>query len=105
KLRSLMTAGDTGAHIAPSRLTLEQWITEWLDSGAPGQRQEAVSQRTLERYGQLLRTHVVPMLGTRPLQQLKSTEIDALYSGIAVAADIAPRTQHHLHVVFKSSLG
>jgi len=45
------------------------------------------------------------VLGTRPLQQLKSTEIDALYRGIAVAADIAPRTQHHLHVVFKSSLG
>jgi integrase len=77
ELRSLMKAGDDGGHVAPSKMTLGQWIADWLDSGAPGRRQEAVSQRTLERYGQLLNTHVKPVLGDRPMQQLKSTEIDA----------------------------
>jgi integrase len=105
KLRELMTAGDKGAHVAPSKTTLGQWITEWLESGAPGQRQEAVSERTLERYGQLLRTHVLPVLGKRPLQQLKAGEIDNLYAAIVAAGEIAPRTQHHVHVVFKSSMG
>jgi integrase len=105
KLRELMTAGDKGTHIEPSKLTLGEWITEWLDSGAPGARQEAVSERTSERYGQLLRTHVVPVLGKRPLQALKAGEIDKLYANIQAAAEIAPRTMHHVHVVFKSSMG
>src|SRR3954451_25328980 len=65
---------------------------------------EEVSQRTLERYGQLLRTHVQPVLGDRPLQQLKATEIDKLYSDIAEAGEIAPRTAHHVHVVFGACL-
>ncbi|SIO53866.1 Phage integrase family protein [Bradyrhizobium erythrophlei] len=86
-------------------VTLGQWIVDWLNSGAPGRRQEAVSQRTLERYEQLLNTHVKPVLGDRPQQQLKSTEIDKLYEDIAAAGEIAPRTMHHVHVVFKSSMG
>ena len=101
----LMAAGDKGAHVAPNKLTLGEWITEWLESGAPGQRLEAVSERTSERYGQLLRTHVVPVLGKRPLQQLKAGEIDKLYAAIVAAGEIAPRTMHHVHVVFKSSMG
>jgi integrase len=105
EMRSLLAAGDKGAHVAPSKLTVEDWITEWLNSGAPGQRQEAVSERTAERYSQLLRTHVLPVLGKRPLQAVKAGEIDKLYAAIVAAAEIAPRTMHHLHVVFKSSMG
>jgi integrase len=105
KLRELMTAADKGNHIEPSKLTLTEWITEWLNSGAPGARQEAVSERTSERYGQLLRTHVLPVLGNRPLQQLRAPEIDKLYAAIVAAGEIAPRTMHHVHVVFKSSMG
>jgi integrase len=52
----------------------------------------------------LLRTHVKPVLGNRPLQKLKASEIDQLYSAIAVAAKIAPRTQHHVHVVLGALL-
>jgi integrase len=105
KLRELMAAGDKGTHVAPTATTLGQWITEWLDSGAPGARQEAVSERTAERYSQLLRTHVLPKLGNRPLQALKASEIDKLYAAIVTAGEIAPRTMHHVHVVFKSAMG
>jgi integrase len=75
-----------------------------LDAGAPGRRRKKVSQRTLERYEQLLRTHVKPVLGSRPLQQLKAPEIDLLYSAIADEGKIAPRTAHHVHVVLGAML-
>jgi integrase len=39
------------------------------------------------------------------LQQLKAAEIDKLYAAIVAEGKIAPRTMHHLHVVFKSSMG
>jgi integrase len=104
ELRRLLKSADDGDHVAPTKITLAQWIDQWLEAGAPGRRRKAVSQRTLERYGQLLRTHVKPVLGNRPLQQLKATEIDQLYNTLAAAAEIAPRTQHHVHVVFGALL-
>jgi len=58
--------------------------------------------RTVERYRELLRLHVVPKLGARPLQQIDTREINSLYLGIGEA--LAPRTQHHVHVVLKGCL-
>jgi integrase len=46
------------------------------------------------------RFHVKPKLGNRPLQKLTATEIDKLYADLASAGKIAPRTQHHVHIVF-----
>src|SRR5262245_55980067 len=54
-----------GTYIDPSKLTLGQWIDQWIEAGGPGRRQKKPSQRTLERYGQLLRTHIKPALGNR----------------------------------------
>ena len=63
-----------------------------------------MNKRTLERYEQLLKTHVKPVLGERPLQQLRAPEIDRLYADIETKGEIAPRTAHHTHVVFSSCL-
>lgn len=104
ELRALIRAGDTGEHVDPNKLTVGQWIEQWIAAGAPGRKKKKVSQRTLERYEQLLLTHVKPTLGARPLQKLKAAEIDKLYTAIAAAGEIAPRTQHHVHVVFGALL-
>jgi integrase len=104
ELRALIRSGDTGEHVAPDRISVGAWLDQWIKAGAPGRRREKVSQRTLERYEQLLNTHVKPVLGSRRLQQLQPQEIDALYSAMAEAAIIAPQTQHHVHVVFSASL-
>ena len=52
----------------------------------------------------MLRVHVVPVLGERPLQQLQSSEIDALYTGLE-ARKVAARTAHHVHIVLGACLG
>jgi integrase len=98
ELRALVRSGDTGEHVKPDKITVGQWVDQWLDAGAPGRRRKKVSEKTLERYGQLLRTHVKPAIGDRPLQQLKAPEIDKLYAGLE--GKIAPRTAHHVHIVF-----
>jgi Phage integrase central domain len=102
ELRRLIRSGDTGEHVAPDKITLGQWIEQWIAAGAPGHRQKRVGLRTLDRYAELLRCHVVPMLGTRPLQQTQATEIDALYQKLD--GKIAPRTAHHVYTVFGSCL-
>jgi len=103
-LRELLHAGDTGAHIAPDKMTLARWIDHWISIGAPGnKRRREVGRRSIERYAEFLRCHVVPTLGERPLQQLQSSEIDTLYVGLA--EKISPRTAHHVHVVLGACLG
>lgn len=83
-------------------MTVGQWIDQWIEAGAPGRKKKKVGQRTLERYEELLRVHVKPTLGHRPLQQLRATEIDKLYE--ALETKIAPMTLHHLHTTFNSCL-
>lgn len=110
ELRKLLREGDTGDHIEPSKITLGNWIDTWIAAGAPGRRKKRVGQRTLERYEELLRVHVRPTLGARPLQKLQATEIDKLYQDLDERLDddgeraIAPMTLHHVHVVFNSCL-
>jgi integrase len=102
ELRRLVRTADTGEHIAPDKMTLAEWITHWLNIGAPGRKKKQAGRRTLERYGQLLNCHVVPTLGATRLQQLQSTDVDTLYDGLE--GKMAPRTAHHVHVVLGACL-
>jgi integrase len=104
ELRRLLRSGDTGEHIAPDRVTIVDWIERWIAllerQPAEGAKRKRglVNPRTLERYAELLRGHVVPTLGLRPLQKLEPTEIDALY--MKLEQKLSSRTVHHVHVVF-----
>jgi len=102
ELRALIRSGDMGEHVAPDKITVEQWIDQWIKAGAPGRKKKKVGQRTLERYEELLRVHVKPKLGSRPLQKLAATEIDELYGELELK--MAPMTLHHVHVTFNSCL-
>ena len=88
----------------PSSAVLPRGFAEhWLKIGAPGRRRNKVSGRTLERYSQLLHTHVVPApLGDCRLQKLAASQISERYASIA--GSIAPRTLLHVHVVFSAAL-
>ena len=82
-------------------MTLAQWAQDWLSIGAPGRRRQAVGQRSVERYRELLR-HVLPVLGTRPLQQLQASEIDRLYASLD--GKVSPRTLQHMHITLSACL-
>jgi integrase len=111
ELRRLLASGDDGEHIAPDRVTLAQWLPRWTalierkadgDLGADRKRGRLVNSRTLERYEELLRLHVLPTLGAIALQKVRGTQIDDLY--IALEQRLAPRTVHHVHTVLKACL-
>jgi integrase len=103
ELRRLIRTGDTGEHVAPDKIKLAEWVDQWIAAGAPGRRKKRAGRRAVERYAELLRCHVVPTLGDRPLQQLKSTEIDDLY--VKLEPKLSPRTVHHVHTVLGACLG
>jgi integrase len=68
----LITEIADGSFVVSNQTTLAEWINHWLAIGAPGKKRKAVGRKTLERYGQLLRVHVIPALGNRSLQKVQS---------------------------------
>jgi integrase len=109
ELRRLIQSGHTGEHVEPAKVTLATWIDRWIalnqrhDVEADGtSRRGLVNRRTLERYEELLRCHVTPTLGKRPLQKIQGTEIDDLY--VALEKKLSPRTVHHVHTVLGACL-
>jgi integrase len=100
ELRRLLRAIDTREHVAPDRGTLADWARCWLDSGAPGQKRQAVGDVTLEKYDRLLRVHVLPALGALKLQELDGTHIDKLYRSL----QCAPRTARQIHSTLNACL-
>lgn len=102
EMRALTSKVDTGEHVDPSKITVGQWVDQWITAGAPGRKKQKVGQRTLERYEELLRVHVKPKLGEKILQKLKASEIDELYAELEQR--LAPMTVNHVHRCFNSSL-
>ncbi len=103
ELRRLLHSGDAGTHVVPDRITFGRWVEQWIASGAPGRRQKKVGRRTIERYSELLRCHVIPRLGERRLQQLQPVEIDGLYE--TLGATLSPGTACYVHAVLNACLG
>jgi integrase len=94
-LRRLIYAGDTGKHVAPSKLTFGQWVIDWL-----ALKERSIKARTVERYSEILSHHVVPVLGTMQLQKIAARDIDKLYADLT----LAPSTAQLLHIVLKACL-
>jgi integrase len=99
-LTKLLHARDTGAAVDPTKKTAAQFVDRWNDS-----IETKVSPKTRERYAELLRLHVVPHVGVRPIQKLTAADLDRLYSKLLRESGLAPRTVGHVHRVLHKALG
>ena len=103
--RRLLGQIDQGTHVEPSKSTVVEFLTRWLDEFIGRQ----VSPKTLERYREFCEIQIIPRIGDVKLQRLTGARIDALYtellsSGSKRGKPLAPRTVHHVHGVLKQAL-
>jgi integrase len=68
-----------GIALDPAKLTVDQYLDRWL-----AHVRSSLRARTVARYAALLRDHVRPSIGARPLKQLTPLEVQALYDRLAV---------------------
>lgn len=100
----LITELRTGNYLEPSKTTVAQYLDHWL-----ADVKTRVSRKTHERYGEICRNNIVPLLGQVRLSELKPIHISkawgkALESGRVDGGPLSTRTVHHMHTVFKSAL-
>jgi integrase len=101
ELAKLITAAANGEQVDPSKLTVNEFLDRWERDWCVGN----VSPKTAERYGELLRLHVRPTLGTMKLQKLRPVHLSELYGSLQRDAKLAPRTIGHVHRALHRALG
>jgi integrase len=88
-----------GRYVAPTTETVATYATHWLENIAPATR----SAITVERYRTLLRTHILPGLGSIELQRLDGSAIDRFYA-TRRQKGLASLTLHHVHSLLRQVL-
>jgi integrase len=71
KLTELLAGRDSGSYVDPSRLTLGQYLNDWL-AGRIG-----LAAKTIERHAGIVRLQINPFIGGIELQRLRPADIDA----------------------------
>jgi integrase len=106
ELRRLLRTRDTGEHVDPTRLTVGQWLSQWLKAV-----REEVSPKSHERYGEIVNNFLVPALGTLQITKLAPSHIQAAYARWAIEGrldgkegGLSPPTRRHIHRILSSAL-
>ncbi len=97
---------NTGAYIAPSRMTVKDYLGRWLVDYA----RVNVGGKTFERYSEIVQLHLIPALGHHCLEKLQPLHIQACYSDALQsgrrdgAGGLSPQTVLHHHRVLREAL-
>jgi integrase len=107
ELRKLLKSGDDGSHVEPSKMTVAEFvrarIDQWETAGS-------ITARTAGRYRELTENQIVPHLGEKVLQKLRTLDIEGWHTTLRTSgrADgrggIAARTIGHAHRVLGKAL-
>src|SRR5262249_27325172 len=87
----LITEMKDGAYVETDRTSLNDFLDRWERDWAATN----VSPKTAEWYSQLLKLHIRPMLGAKPMQAIRAQDLNALYTSLHDR--LAPRTVGHVH--------
>lgn len=100
KLNDLLHRLNRGEVIEPSRMTLGEWLDEWLESVVKPSRR----LRTHETYGHVIRKNLKPNLGDLRLCDLRASHLQAYYNKMPLSK--ATLQQHHaiLHGALKAAV-
>jgi integrase len=102
-LRDLATAAEAGTSVSRSRITVSQFLTDWLETIKPRIRETTwVSYRmAVER--------IARQVGAVQLQSLTPLQVESLYAtllerGGAGGRSLAPKTVRNCHIVLRRAL-
>lgn len=63
ELRRLLRTVDTGEHVDPTRMTVREWLTTWLEAV-----RAEISPKSHERYSEIVQNFLSPSLGNTPMR-------------------------------------
>jgi integrase len=101
----LLTEQKAGTAVEPSRTTVAAFLERWLEH-----MQSQVSPRSHERYAEIARKNLAPLLGALALTKLKPDQISQAYTKALTSGrrdgtgGLSARTVTHMHRVLREAL-
>ena len=99
KLQAAQRVLNDGLPIASDRLTVKQWLEQWLDDNVA----RKVRVRTLHRYQEIVQYHLAPRLGAMPLARLGPADVERLMNE-GLRAGKSPQSVAHHRAVLRTAL-
>jgi integrase len=99
KLTEAKANRDGGLVFDADNMKLGEYLGRWLTDSV----RDTVRPTTFERYEQMVRLHIRPVLGQLKLKNLTSTHVRGLYRQ-KLDAGLAPRTVQYVHVTLHKAL-
>ena len=99
ELNSMLHSQDLGTLIEPTKVTLGEYLDEWLRTAATPR----VRARTLDGYKYLVEKYIKPDSGDIRLHKVRPLNIQKLYTSL-LAKGLSPTTVRHVHRVLRASL-
>ena len=98
QLKVALREQQQGTLITAPQQTVEQFLRQWLEG-----HKSTVRIRTYERYEEMVRLHLVPVLGRIPLQKLSPQHVRMLYAR-KLDEGLSPTTVNTLHMMLHKAL-
>jgi integrase len=101
----LISEINGGTYLEPAKTTLAQFLEQWLAN-----IKASVSPRTHERYEEIAKKNLIPLLGGITLTKLQPMHISAAYTKALAdgrrdgKGGLSPHTVRHMHRVLKQAL-
>jgi integrase len=98
RLAEALRDRDRGLPVLGERQTLAQFLTAWLEMVKP-----TVGVGTWKSYEEIVRLHLMPVLGSYALAKLTPQHVQALYAR-KLEAGLSTTTVHHIHASLHAAL-
>src|SRR5947209_13262659 len=76
KLKTALHEQQQGTLVTAPQQTVAQFLNDWLENS----QKRSVRPRTYERYEEIVRLHIVPVLGRHQLQKLSAQHLQSFYT-------------------------
>ena len=98
-LRQVGNEMDEGTYTDPSKLSLAQWMTTWLET----YKRPSVEIRTYEGYASINRLYITPTIGHIELQKLQPVHIQTMLNSCA-EEELSKRTLQYIVATLRPAL-
>lgn len=108
-MREVQEAAATGRLVEPTRMTVEDYLTQWL-AASRSRIGYDLSESGWRDYEIHIRRHIVPGIGDVPLQALDRNQVKAFYGWVQDGNSSrggrcpSPKTVHNIHLTFHRAL-
>lgn len=103
KLKEAIASLDAGTYIAPSKMTVSEWLSEWSE-----QYLKNVKDSTRSSYMTIINTHLRPHIGAVRLDELSTPMVQRLYNSLGEPNGnrdaISAKTIKNVHGVLHKAL-